>query len=108
MKVLLDENLPKRLKNELGQFEVGTVREKGWQGKKNGDLIQAMIQDGCQVLLTFDKNLRHQQNFSKYPVTVLLLNARDNQYATLRLLMPKVLAILSSEPLRSGVIEITA
>ena len=107
MKVLLDENLPKRLKNELGQFEVATVREKGWQGKENGDLIQAMIQDGCQVLLTFDKNLRHQQNFSKYLVTVLLLKARDNQFATLRPLLPKVLATLS-EPLRSGVIEIVA
>jgi predicted nuclease of predicted toxin-antitoxin system len=54
MKVLLDENLPKRLKADLSMFEVATVREKGWQGRENGDLIRAMLADGDQAVLTFD------------------------------------------------------
>ena len=34
MKVLLDENLPKKLKIDLQEFEVFTVRDKDWNGKK--------------------------------------------------------------------------
>ena len=105
MKVLLDENLPKRLKADLSMFEVATVREKGWNGLENGDLIRAMRADGFQVLLTFDKNLGYQQNFHKHLATVLLLSAPNNQYATLRPLMPKVVRRLSAE-IQVGVFEI--
>lgn len=38
MKLLLDENLPRKLKQDLSEFEVFTVSEKGWSGKKNGEL----------------------------------------------------------------------
>jgi predicted nuclease of predicted toxin-antitoxin system len=105
MKVLLDENLPKRLKADLSMFEVSTVREKDWQGRENGELIRAMLAESYQALLTFDKNLQYQQNFAKYPVTVLLLNAKDNQYATLRPLISKVVEKLTANP-KAGVIEI--
>jgi len=40
MKFLLDESLPRKLKNDFGiEHQVFTVREKGWLGKKNGDLL---------------------------------------------------------------------
>ena len=107
MKVLLDENLPRRLKADLSMFEVTTVREMGWQGRENGDLIRWMLEAGIVAMLTFDKNLRYQQNFAKHPVTVFLLSASDNQYATLRPLMPRVVALLRGE-LAPGVIEIRA
>lgn len=35
MKLLLDENLPKRLKRDFAQHEIFTVRDKGWNSKKN-------------------------------------------------------------------------
>ncbi len=38
MKLWLDENVPKRFKEDLGEHEVYTVREKGWNGILNGDL----------------------------------------------------------------------
>lgn len=34
MKLLLDENLPKRLKADLQEYEVSTVQERGWSGKR--------------------------------------------------------------------------
>ena len=38
MKLLLDENLPKKLKYRFSEnFEVLTVPEMGWSGIKNGD-----------------------------------------------------------------------
>ena len=66
MRLLLDENLPKRLKNDFPEHEVFIVRDKGWNGIKNGELLKLMIANGFDALMTFDKNLQHQQNFSKY------------------------------------------
>ncbi len=101
MKLLLDENLPKRLKHELNMFEVATVQEMGWQSKRNGELLQLMLANGFSVLLTFDKNLQHQQNFAKYPITVLVLSAFKAEFRYVRLLVPAIIAKLS-EPLNAG------
>ena len=60
MKLLLDENLPKRLKHNFPEYEVFTVRNKGWISMKNGELLKLMIAENFQALLTFDKNLQHQ------------------------------------------------
>jgi predicted nuclease of predicted toxin-antitoxin system len=97
MKLLLDENLPKRLKNDFPDYEIYTVRDQGWNGKKNGELLVLMIENGFDILLTFDKNLQHQQNFNKYPIPILLLNAADNTYQTLSELVPQILAKLQTE-----------
>lgn len=105
MKLLLDENLPKRLKNDFTEHEIYTVADKGWTSKKNGELLQLMIDDGFDVLFTFDKNLQYQQNFQKYKLPVIVLNASDNAYITLKLLVPQIKVILQGN-LNSGSLEI--
>jgi len=90
MKLLLDENLPKRLKLDLAEFDVFTVTEIGWAGKKNGELMKLMIENQFHVFLTFDKNLQFQQNFNRYPLTVFVLSAKKNTYQTLVQLIPDV------------------
>ncbi len=57
------KNLPKRLKNDLAEFETYTVAEKGWAGISNGNLLKLLIENDFDALLTFDKNLQFQQNF---------------------------------------------
>ena len=42
MQILLDECVPKPLKRELIDYEVRTVVEMGWAGKKNGELLRLM------------------------------------------------------------------
>ncbi len=106
MRVLLDENLPKRLKRDFPRHEVFTVREKLWNGIKNGDLLNLMHEDNFDALLTFDKNLSHQQNFSKYAVTVFVLTATINTYEELTKLSGKILEYLSTEDLPAGPIII--
>lgn len=40
MKILLDENLPAKVNYSFGDaFEVFTVKEMNWLGKKNGELL---------------------------------------------------------------------
>ena len=56
MKVLLDENIPEELKADLSAHEVYSIREMGWKGKKNGELIQNLVKERFEILLTADKN----------------------------------------------------
>lgn len=63
MRVLFDECVPRALRTELPGHEVKTVAEAGWAGAKNGTLLQLATKD-FDVLLTVDRNLEYQQNFS--------------------------------------------
>ena len=105
MKLLLDENLPKRLKADFPGHETYTVSDLGWNGKTNGELLKLMMEHEFDVLITFDKNLQYQQNLSKYPIPVIVLNARDNSYITLAVLTPKINLALRRK-LSKGSIEI--
>lgn len=107
MRLLLDENLPKRLKNNFPQHDTFTVRDKDWQGIKNGELLKLMIQEGFDALLTFDKNLQFQQNFSKYSIAVFVLSARINSYEELSKLTDQIHTYLDNPPLPTGGIIIT-
>jgi len=68
----------------------------GWNGVKNGELLKLMIADDFHVRITFDKNLQFQQNFAKYTLPIIVLNAFDNTYLTLKELVPQTLLLLKS------------
>ena len=53
------------------------IKEQGWNGLKNGMLLQKLLEDNFNGLITFDKNLQHQQNFKTYPITVFLLKCAE-------------------------------
>jgi len=63
MRLPLDENLPKRLKKEFSEHEIYTASDKGWTGVSNGKLLELLVQNKFDALLTFDRNLQYQQNF---------------------------------------------
>ena len=108
MRLLLDENLPKRLKSAFAEHEIYTIRDKGWNGIENGQLLRLLVENGFYALLTFDKNLQHQQNFQKYTITVFVLSAKNNTYIELTKLSPKVHACLGKGALPVGPIVITS
>ena|SRR5690349_4052249 len=107
MKLLLDKNLPKRLKQDFPRHQVFTVREMGWNGIRNGELLDRMIKDGFDALLTFDKNLQHQQSFAKYPICVFVLVAKNNIYSELTILSATVLDRLETADLPKGPVVIS-
>jgi len=49
VKVLLDEQLPHRLRKHLGAHEVFTVDYMGWAGLKNGELLNVAEAEGFEV-----------------------------------------------------------
>ena len=97
-KVLLDENLPVKIKYRLQDVcEIYTVSDKNWNAFENGELINVMQQDSFDYLITSDKNLQYQQNLSKYSIGFIVLNIKDNNYETVLPLLEKVKLILSKE-----------
>jgi len=95
MRVLLDECVPRALRKELLGHDVMTVAEAGWAGVKNGELLQLAARQ-FDVLLTIDRNLEYQQNFSELALAVVVVHALSNDIAVLRPLMPAVLAAVPS------------
>lgn len=96
MRILLDECTPRPLRRELADYEVRTVFEMGWSGKKNGELLRFMEKEGFTVLLTTDQNLRYQQNLQQAGVAVVVLVASSNRLADLLPLMPEARNILDT------------
>ncbi len=96
MRILLDECVPRPLKRELTDFEVRTVVEIGWAGKKNGELLKLMMQESFTILLTTDQNLRYQQNLQQAGVAVIVMVAPSNRLANLLPLIPSVCSALIS------------
>lgn len=96
MRILLDECAPRPLKHELVDYEIRTVVEMGWSGKKNGELLRLMSQEGFTILLTTDQNLRYQQNLEQAGVAVVVLVARSNRLPDLVPLIPDVCSVLST------------
>lgn len=77
MKVLLDENLPQKLRLSLTRHEVVTVGYKGWGGLKNGELLRSAEAAGIEVFVTGDKALSYQQNVSQRRVAIVTLSANS-------------------------------
>jgi len=95
MRVLLDECLPRQLQQWLSEARpdwiVMTVQNAGWAAMKNGVLLRA-ANGKFDVLLTADKNMHHQQNFTGLDISVLVFPA--NRIKLVRLGVPAILQSL--------------
>jgi predicted nuclease of predicted toxin-antitoxin system len=95
MRVLLDECLPRKLRQDLAGHEVRTAQEEGWAGLKNGALLQAAA-GRFDVLLTVDRNIAFQQNLKGLRIAIIAMVATSNRLRDLRPLMGEVRQTLSN------------
>lgn len=89
MRVLLDECLPRRLKDDLPDHQVRTAQEEGWAGLKNGALLRA-ASGRFDVLLSVDRNIAFQQNLQGLSIGILAMAVPSNRLTDIRPLMPRV------------------
>jgi predicted nuclease of predicted toxin-antitoxin system len=78
MRILLDESLPIEVRREIPSHDVRYVREMGWAGLKNGELLRR-ASASFDLLLTADQNLQYQQNLDRLPLSIIVLVARSNR-----------------------------
>lgn len=105
MRVLLDEDVPRRLGRELAGHDVSTVQGMGWAGFKNGALLSVAAAAGFEVLLTCDRGMQYQQNVSALSLAVVVLAVPDKKLGTIHALVPQLLSLLDA-PLASGTFSV--
>ena len=89
MKVLLDEDVPVRLRFYFQTAEVETVEYRGWKGLKNGALLRA-AQEHFDVLVTMDNHLPDQQALGQFSIGVAILRPPGKTLEELAVLVPKL------------------
>ena len=98
MKLLLDEQVPRRLSREFpNNFEIKTAQEMGWSSERNGVLLKLAAEEGFDALITADKNMEYQQNSDALPLTVIVLAPLFNRLSNLIPLVPSILGVLENE-----------
>ena len=75
MKVLFDEDVPRKLVRSLPRHEIHTVVDMEWGGIKNGALLKLLERERFNVFPTGDKNMETQQRLDGRPFAVLILSA---------------------------------
>lgn len=95
MRVLLDESLPVDFAAELKGHDVQTVRDQGWTGLLNGELLRR-ARERFDVFVTMDRNLPHQQNLRAIGMPVVLVLAKSNRLPDLRPLVPGILEAINA------------
>jgi hypothetical protein len=95
VRVLLDECVDWRLGPDIIGHDVKTAHQMGWTTVQNGALL-ALASEHFDVFVTVDRNLAFQQNLSSFSIAVIVLEAKTNRLADLRLLVPKLLVAIDS------------
>ena len=71
MRILFDQGTPVPLRRYLEGHVVATAYELGWSTVTNGELIRLAEQEGYELLMTTDTNLRYQQNLQDRSISIL-------------------------------------
>ena len=77
MKIPLDHNAPHCLRGALSGHEVHTAAYQGWSRLENGELLEAAAGHGYDMLITCDQGMRHEQNLSRYDITIVTIMSGD-------------------------------
>ena len=92
MRVLLDHNLPHKLRTNLGtigEHEISTASHLGWGQLKNGDLLLAAEEHGFEVFVTGDRGVVHEQNLGGRRLAVIALST--NNWPIVKGYVPQIL-----------------
>jgi len=103
MNILLDECLPRKLKQLLPGHSCRTVQEAGYTGKTNGELLEIAERAGLDVFLTLDRGIVHQQNLAGRKISLIVLRARSSRLADIKPFVPVLLDLLLK--IRPGSVE---
>jgi predicted nuclease of predicted toxin-antitoxin system len=96
MKLLLDENMPHRLRQYLPGHEVFTSAFMGWTGVRNGILLSLAAAAGFDVILTLDAGIEYEQNLTNLPCSVIIVRAESNAFEHIQPHLPAILSAIQT------------
>ncbi len=89
MRIVLDECVPWPLCKHLADHICTSPQRCGWGGFENGDLLR-LAEEGHDLLITSDQNLRYPQNLTGLKIAILELSTND--WNTIRQHIPDIIA----------------
>jgi hypothetical protein len=93
MRVLFDNGTPRGLAAFLTGHSVEEARARNWEELANGELIDMAEKAGFEVLVTTDKNIRHQQNLTTRSIALVVLE--HSQWPMVKLVAEKIVAAVN-------------
>lgn len=98
MRVLLDENVPRKLARAFApEHEATTVQQRGWAGVLNGDLLRWADQE-FDAFVTLDRGIEYQQDLADLSLRIVIVRAVSNTFPELLPLVPSIEAALARMP----------
>jgi predicted nuclease of predicted toxin-antitoxin system len=94
VRVLLDENLPHKLRRYLAHHDTATVAYLGWGGLKNGELLKAAEKASFDVFVTADRTLKDEQNLTGLRLGIVSLSAPN--WPIIKNHLPKIIAAIDA------------
>ena len=94
MRILFDHGTPAPLRAFLSGHTVLDAKARGWDTFKNGDLLTAAEDEGFDLLVTTDKNMRYQQNLTGRSIAIVVLG--NAQWPVLQLHVVHVVAAVNA------------
>jgi hypothetical protein len=94
MLVLFDHSTPAPLRDALKAHTVVEAVERGWDRLENGALLDAAEAAAFEILVTADKNMRHQQNLTSRKIAIVVLG--NAQWPVLRRHVDRVVTALNA------------
>jgi predicted nuclease of predicted toxin-antitoxin system len=91
VKILLDENLPHRLRPLITGHDVFTVAFMKWSGVENGELLTLAASQGFEAVITMDSGMPYEQNLKALPCSIVVLQAPSNELEDIKPLLPALL-----------------
>ena len=73
MRILFDQGVPAPLRRHLINQDVETASERGWASLTDRELLDRAESYGFDLLITTDRNLKHQQDLSSRQLAILVL-----------------------------------
>jgi predicted nuclease of predicted toxin-antitoxin system len=73
VRILFDQGTPAPLRRHLPSHVVDTAFERGWSALHNGELLDVAEQEGYDLLITTDQNLRYQQHLADRQLAIIVL-----------------------------------
>jgi hypothetical protein len=99
VRILIDECLPTRCHTWFPGHTVETVEFRSWKGVLNGALLARAVEAGFEVLLTADRRMYRQHDFSRLALAVVV--TPGNRLNTLNELRDTIVAAIErAEPPR--------
>jgi hypothetical protein len=89
LRILFDKNVPVGVRGFLTGHEVRTLADMRWHPQlENGELLKAHEEEGFDVTLTADQNIRYQQKLTGRELALIVLGSNfwpivRDQHATI-------------------------